>query len=713
MKYKSAQISLFLIISVILLVLGITAVTVFNSSSIFQGESATYRVQEFTNACLDQQIEYAFNEIGKKGGWYYSKPGLFYAQSDFDNELVERSQGFNHVFYEELDYWNYYDDNSNSMKYSIPSLDEEDDKYSIKNQVLRLIRETINEHCLQDYASFSDAFEIEPQLDKLNISATSFERDNIDFSLYLPLSVKERSEDGVNSMTTFQTGVENPIKTPYYIARDIVIAQQNTSFIERAYLDFLYNYQVAGDESMLPPFYEFRYGVADYNIVYSDEKKPLLQQIFNTHSNEVIITDLGLTMSQDQKVRFTQDSPLKSAQSYQKEHISSLEQSYLEEYNLFGEYQNYVAKLKYEPFHPISFSFSNGKGGGRVLMHDAFYQNLLIVPIEYTTYQAGYDLTLPTIYEISGSSENFENNNFVFNLPLEINIRNNNPVRNLLDSDIRTNSYEVDSSYTASYCSQMHMISEDVNLKVSTRNKFDEREPLEDVEISFSCSAQPSTVCSIKEFDTRKQFNSLEYTMQLPINCPNSQIEIKKDGYVTKVIDDISPSLENPITREVELYTPKTVDLLYSIGGDYSQLPQNQESILIFEPKNNPQYIEVIEFDSTTNMQNLNLTLVPDTYTITSFTFDNSTQIIPERPGKSCSWYEVGCEDIPPLESIELNGWVISNYNLENYEISFADLQFAETIEANMPAVKYPTTYDEFEDQEIKISEQKDIRIYD
>lgn len=243
-KYLNrAQISLFVIIGVIVLAVGVSAFTFFSSSTIFQNETPGFRVQEFTQQCLLQQAEFALNEVAKRGGWYYTKGNEIFARQNDFNPLITRAQGFEHSFYGNLKYWDHFDENQNTFKNQIPSLDDPNDPHSIKNQVIRLMEETIDEHCIQEYSSFSEVYLIERQINNMEITSTSFERNRIVFEMYLPVQIETFERDSFESLDRFRVDIDNKILIPYYIANDIVLAQKNTSFIEQAYLDFIYNYQ--------------------------------------------------------------------------------------------------------------------------------------------------------------------------------------------------------------------------------------------------------------------------------------------------------------------------------------------------------------------------------------------------------------------------------------------------------------------------------------
>ncbi|MFP4402482.1 MAG: hypothetical protein ACLFPL_04595 [Candidatus Nanoarchaeia archaeon] len=704
--HTSAQISMFVIIGVIILILGIGVFLTLSSTTLFEDESPSYKVQEFTQSCLELQSKYALQEVAKKGGWYYLPNDVIFAQEGNFNEMIESSRGFEHAFYGDLRYWDYYDDSSGSMKQEIPTLDDEEDQYSIKNQVERLILETIDDQCLEDYSSFRDRFDIDARFAQLNITSTSFEDNQLTFELFLPLTIESEEEGGADSINRFQITIENSIKTPYYIANDIVQAQEDSSFIEHSYLDFIYNYQQAGDDDLLPPFYDFRYGETDYSVIYSDDKKPLLQQVFNTHSPEIIIQDVDLLPYQRQNVIDTQNSELRTAQAHQRELFTTQDYN-LNAKGLRREYGQYTSQLSYNPFFPISFSFSNGDGGGRVLTHDVTNELLLIVPIQYTTYQAGYDITTPVVYEITNSNQNPELD-LTFNLPMEINIRNNNPIRVLLNDNISTNSLSTESnSYSPSYCGEEHFISEDVNLNIREKDKFGDEVPVEDVEFRFTCSTQEEVVCPVETLSSQERLNYQQYTLNLPINCPNSQVEIFKDDYISQEIE-VSPSLNNEITQSVTFNKPRTFEFDFSVRGQ--DVGENQQSFILFEPQNNPQYIQSYSLNSTTDHENLNITLIPDTYTITSFTFDQSTQVIPKKPGTSCGTFDFGCEPTPDIPSITLDGWILSDFKLEGFTITQDDLQFANRVSAQMPGVFYPQTYDDF-DQNMPRSDEKFIKI--
>lgn len=706
---RYAQISIFVINSAIVLVLGIIFFVTISTTSLFQQDTPSFRIQEFTQQCLEQQVYFAFNEVGRKGGWYFTENQVpLFARQNDHNSIINAARGFEHIFYGNLVYWNYFDESSNQINTNIPRLDDESDPFSIRNQIIRLVEETINAQCLEDYASFSERYTIDVDINELEITSTTFEGNRVVFEMYLPVFIRDQEQGVSDSITTFRVDVDNKIRIPYYIANDIVTAQNEESFIELAMLDFIYNYQSTGNNDLLPPFYDFRYGVADYSVIMAEDKKPLLRQIFNTHLNEVIITDLHLTPDQENIVRLNQEAVFRPVIAHQRDILSNLEsETFLNSQRLDREFSNHNARINFETFFPVSFSFSNGRGGGQILTHNVFNELLLIVPIQYTTYQAGYDVTIPILYQIESNSQTPDN--FIFNLPLEVNIRNNNPVRDLIDSGIRTSSLTDSTSFSASFCNENHHISEDVVIDVSSFNRFGEREPLDNVEFTFSCSTQPSSICPISSQESQERFDSQEFVLQLPINCPDSRLEVSKDGFVSESLS-VSPSLLNEVRERVTLTQPKELEFFFSIDG--RTLGENQETFIMFEPINNPQYIQVFNFNSSTDFNNQNITLVPDTYRIVSLTFDNSSRIIPGIPGNRCSTFQrlTGCRNTPDLPDLPMEGWVLSSFDLENYIVNFEDIQFARRVIADLRGVTYPRSYDELQ-QEMPRSERRDIRI--
>ena len=705
---KSAQISIFVILAGILLIVGLFAFVSTSDTAIFSSDKPTFKIKEFTEKCLEDQSRYALREIGKKGGWYYSPNPDIYAKQGQFNTLIERAVGFEHPFYSKLDYWRYFDETSNTFTHNIPLLQDESNRYSISNQMISLIESTINSQCLEDYASFKDRYAVGTEKQKLDVRLSSLEDNSIIVELYLPVTITNQEDGTIDSIDVFEVEIENLIRDPYYMAQDIILAQQNRSFIETSYLDFIYQYQKTGDKDFLPPFYDFRFGVADYSISYADEEKELLQRIFNTHSGEIIILDTALTNSQVRKVNAVQDVSFRAAKSHQNYYLSQLEDSYLNTKDLRREYQDYTTKLVYDPFFPLAFSFSNGNAGGQVLTNKVFNQNLLVVQIQHTTYQTGYDVTVPTLYQISSSDVN-PKNKFLFNVPIEVNIQNNNPLQVLLNNDIGDFEQQ-DEKFAVSYCDPAHYISQEVSLKVSEFNTFDEKIPLDDVSFTFACSTQPSTVCNIDPLHSEERYNSQEYRFSLPINCPNSELRISKKGYIDETFE-VSPSLSQEIREDVALIQPKTLDLFYSVAG--KDVGRHQESVILFEPINHPEYIQAFRVNSETDVSKLNVTLVPDTYSITSITYDNTSRTIPGKPGTKCSFFEklLGCQDTPPLPPLKLNGWILSNFDIKGYEVTYNDLKFAKRMYAQIPGVEYPTSYDEMEQNLLPESDPRYIRI--
>ena len=707
-KNTKAQLSLFVIIGSCILVIGMLVFFSTSSTSLFTSQKPTYSIQEFTTTCLENQFKYALEEVGKKGGWYYTSPSIVYAKENTFNQLIKKAQGFEHPFYGELRYWRYFDENSNSFVHAIPSLSEGNDEYSIQNQVIRLVEETIDEHCLQEYSSFNELFTIEVELSKLEVSTSSFQEDTIIAELYLPLEIEKKDDLTVDSMYSFSVEIKNSIKIPYFIAQDAILAQENQSFIEQSFINFIYQYQKSGDNTFLPSFYDFKYSVVDYSVVRAEDKKPLLKQIFNTHSNEIILLDTKLKEYQREYVQHSRNLEFKPSVFHQQPFLSNVKHSNIVSQSLQRAYQNYESAFKYEPFFPLAFSFSNGRGAGEILQHSVFNQMLIFIPIKYTTYQAGYDITTPILFQVEDSTPNSDDD-IVFNVPIEVNIKNNNPTQNLIYQGIPTFLTVTNSNYVASYCDPSHYFSKDVNVKLSEYDEFNNKVPASNVSFSFACSTSPQTVCQIPILNQTIGYNSNTYTLKLPLNCPNSEL-IASTKDALDVLFTVSSSSVDEQTVSSTFMSPRTLELNYYING-YNTLDENQQTVLVLEPKNNPQYTQTFQLNGKMELDNLSVELIPDVYSVTSVTIDNSTKILPKVSGTSCGTLEkiIGCVETPDLPSLELNGWVLSSFELQSYEITSQDLLNAKRIVLQIPGVEYPTSHSDLEDQRMPIANEKHI----
>ena len=130
------QVSVFIIIAVIL-VIGTIFFLTYNSGSlhIFTADKNSYKIKQFVEGCLDEEITIAENEMGMRGGWLYHPPMRFTVMDD-NKYLIKDSKGFD-TFGVEMPYWYYYDDSQENFMLVIPEYDSSS-QYSMKNQLKRL-----------------------------------------------------------------------------------------------------------------------------------------------------------------------------------------------------------------------------------------------------------------------------------------------------------------------------------------------------------------------------------------------------------------------------------------------------------------------------------------------------------------------------------------------------------------------------------------------
>lgn len=189
-------------------------------------------IQTYTESCIASTAKEALIILGQQGGYLYPTTIGEYSLSDPTN-----SDGIN------LDpllipYWHYNSEANGQSTVSVaslqPSLDDEDDYYSIAAQLGRYIDEEI-EDCLVGYSSFVDQEFIIEYSDK-ETSVRIFDGE-LDFTLEMPL-VASRGESTAE-MSTFYTDIELDLKGYYEVADEITKAEQDYTFLENQLLELL------------------------------------------------------------------------------------------------------------------------------------------------------------------------------------------------------------------------------------------------------------------------------------------------------------------------------------------------------------------------------------------------------------------------------------------------------------------------------------------
>lgn len=693
------QISVFVIIAVIL-VLGAVILLSYKSDSIslFTQDKSSYKIKQFVQGCLEEETNAAVNEMGLKGGWLYHTP-IKYAKVDENKYLVKNSRGFDY-FGVEMPYWYYYDESTQSFELDYPEYDTEN-KYSMKNQIKRYLDENLEKNCIKSFSSFQDQYLIKYEPREVNTKVI-FDGDNIEVMLNLPLEIIEINSNSSEYIDTFSIIEENKLKIPYFLARDIVTAESQNSFIEYRMLNFISAYQSTKDKSLLPPFYDFK---------MTFDKKPWKVADVEILTKQVISSNIGvIQFIQTDFVEREIPSELKSSE-FARNFYANYNKDYIEDYSLvkedepsiYRQFQDYKVKPTYEVFYPTYFSLAPSFADQVLFPKSESVFSL--IPFFFTEYVAVYEITTPVIFEITPSNEN---DNFVFNFAVETNINHNTALRENYDLDIDLSEFN-DNSNKNLICEPSQFISKPIYLNITDPvdfgNRKDSRDPIKgvsDAYVSFTC--KKLATCYVGQTEMNGEFISKNITslaFRLPINCDPGTLEIYKFGHKKIVIENVNPSLDTEINLgEYNMYSKKkfllNTKLLNPSNSRFStgnSFEEKDTGFLILENLEDSDIVEVVEINYE-NQYNLSLELMPGNYSIKGFVIHNDKVFIPSE--EIC--YETGlfsdkeCQSIPELN---MDSWVRGGLEVERFEVKLNDLLQSESITISLVDFGIPSSYSE------------------
>ncbi len=734
-KERGAQIGVFVLISFIIVVLGILFFTMSSDSiKLFQDEKSSYKVKEFVESCINVETAKAEREVALHGGWLYSPFGedsdFLFGDRNTNKYLVKSMRGYRDLGGVKIPYWYYYDDKDEEFKTNIPEYDS-NSKYSIKNQIKRYLDENIEKNCIKGFEDFKYIYDIDydPKSYDFNVE---FNREDMYIFLNMPLKINEINSNNSEFIEDFKIKKENKLWGAYNLAVDIIEAETNFSFIEKRILNFISPYQSSQRRDLLPPFYDYqlKYDFKPWKI--SDSEKLFKQilssnigyiQFMNTHYKEFKLLD-SLKDSD-----FARSISNLYTKDYLSENSKALNGKKRDE-DLFNKYKDYTVDVNYEPFYPTFFSINPSLGDMILLPRPESVIN--IIPIFFTEYVAVYEITNPIIFEIRTSNKN---DNFLFNLAIESNIDHNTPLAENRVFNFSFEKLNLKSDKTL-ICDPNQRVSGYIYLNISDpivngKRKYIEEgdkikkyhlnrgtDGIEDAIVTFKCKGL--TTCyigSTRINANNSKGNITQMKFRLPINCDPGTLEISKFGYQKLVFDNLDPKPDEEINLgEYYMSSEKEFDLKvkllsrtdskYSLG---KALRDHQTGFIIFENKENSDYVQVVEINKE-NQFNLKIKLIPGNYSVQGFVIYNSSVYIPSK--EIC--YSKGlfsgkeCQTIP---EINMDSWIMGGLDLENFEITTKQALFNNKI--IVPLVNYgiPESYDDLEDLTNTMGDLKNLSV--
>jgi hypothetical protein len=709
---KKNQISIFIIITIIIVIIGVFLfVKNYDSISIYQDEKSSYKIKKFVESCIEINLKEAQEKIAQSGGWYYSPPKN-YLNKDSNKYLIKNSEGIQDLGNIKIPYWYYYDDSNEKFEINIPKYNEENDPYSIKNQFEKYILENIEKNCLNGFNKFKNEYEIQYKLKDLKVNV-NLDKEKIESNIELPIKIIQINSNNSDYISKFSSKIENQIYIPYRLARDITISEIKTSFVEYRILNMMTPYQTSDRRDLLPPNYDFKF-TYDLNPWVVPEVEKTFKNIISSNIRRIQFYNTDYDENEiPERLR-------------NNEFVKNIEKIYLRDYisenvntdentpKLFQSYKNYKVKPKFDVFYPIHFNIGNSLGNMILTTKPEAIINF--IPIFFTEYVTSYQITMPIVFEIKKSNDKY--NNFKFNFAIEANIDYNQPLAKLEYSNIDHNiinnlevEEEKENLKDSLICSPYQFISKKIYLNLTDpinygngifneeKQRFENYNGIKDAVVEFDCKGL--TKCTIGKTDInfiQGVGNKTNLALSLPINCNPGKLEITKFGHKKVEINNLNPNLNNsinlgevimPSKKEFKLKITFNDPLLGGIGGNI--MGENDEGFIIFKDKEDENNIGFTSFDYN-NIGKLNISLTPGEYEVEGFVFSKENKTLPAT--------EIEGNRIP---EIKLNGWLIAGYKKE-FSLTLGDALNKNIIEVPFVKVGYPSNFNELQEKGSKMN---------
>ncbi len=686
-KALKTQISIFVIISVVI-VLGLLFLFFFTNNDVkwFENEKSSYIIKEFVEGCIELEAKKGIDQIAMKGGWLYH-PDMLFTDRDKPNEFNRVAQGLDILERNKNPYWFYFDDSAEVFVLNIPEYETES-PYSIRNQLKRYIDENLDKNCLEGFKAFDGIYRINYEPKEIN-SKILFNDDMIDVSLDLPIEIVELNPGSSEYIDTFSSEVENKLKIPYFLARDITLAEYQSSFIEMRMVNFLNAYQNSDPDLRdisLPPFYDFRmiYDFKPWDLRRVSED---IKMIFNSNIGliQFLNTDYNTYSLPDE----LKDNKFANAlyNVYTKDYLSEHSDALVNYPDVFEKYSEYRVTPIYENFFPTYINIGPSSGNVILLPRPEAVINLL--PFFFTEYVAVYEITAPVMFSIEAN--NFDN--MEFNFAIETNIDYNTPKAQNLDYGLQLETIDLEEEKSL-VCDPVQFISDYITLNISDplvngKRMYDSKKEqfnmfetgVEDAVITFDCKG--ISKCYVGQTSVNGKTisdNITQLKFRLPINCNPGTLEVYKFGHKRLKFDNLDPSLNEPIELGKHyMPTPKTMNVSVSIKGvganKYSNgksFSDNDIGFIIFEYLEGEEFVQVLEINED-NQYNLTIDLMPGNYSVSGFILYNDSFTIPSE--EIC--YKKGLfsgEDCETLPALNMDAWVRGGIEVEKFEVTIQKL---------------------------------------
>ena len=535
MKSKRAQVTVFIIVGIVILI-GVSIFLFLRESStrsileegssrvITERVSSEFRpVQEFIISCLDDVAKRGILRLGQQGGYIDS------------NELVAdrfnpTSSRVNSIFFwpgredYKVAYWWHMDSSDSCFAdFSCSFSSKKPNLRGNSGSMERFIKDYVEEKiydCFEDFNYLSQSgFDI-TGLSEAKVDVT-IAQENVFIEMRYPIT----AELGSNSqnLNIYATALDVNLREIYELASLIAEYQAQNSFLEVQLLELISLYSGTSRNSLLPPFYDpatLRFAERRHAWTATEVKRSLISilasyvpmfSIYESRNFDVAISD-----NPTDRAVFDLSWIFLSASDDEDDVMSDFF-----EYDVTFAYRSWWdLYLNMGSSEILSPENMNLPGISDVPLLGSFIDSFL--PVRY---QFGYDISYPVLVTIR-SPEAFNNEGFTFNFALQSNVRNNLPVfsvENFQGSEALLSSY----LFNSPFCSDRNLNSGVVSIDVLDADTF---ERIEGATLSYHCVIES---CNIGL--TRESEDDFSFQGRFPV-CAGGILEVSAQGYESKSI---------------------------------------------------------------------------------------------------------------------------------------------------------------------------------
>ncbi|MFT4313023.1 MAG: hypothetical protein ACMXYA_01320 [Candidatus Woesearchaeota archaeon] len=694
--HKIAQVSLFIIVSVVIL-LGVVSVYLIVDAGDTQEDELRVTesvpqefavVQQYVSECVRSVSERGIRLAGSQGG--YIEPtrfGLFGNRANPTNAdgvyLSERSQTF-------VPYWwflasdNQCDGDCFFFTH-YPPLEGTPD--SVQNQLEQYIERELRT-CVGSFASLVEAgYEISVER---RPQATVMFREN-DVRVYVEYPLTAQTGNAEQFISQYETILDVPFLRIYEYATLLLDVQINHDYVENVLLHAISNYQGTSRDN-LPPFFGGTTNPVETAMWVTQDVKRIVQDILVRHIGGIQVSNAANYESRNfgnniilERLTAVQTIPLQTDDSFYRER-----------------YSDFSVNFNYRPDWDIFFQLNNGQ---QVIKPSTL--SLSMFPfLAVNEFRTRYDISFPYTVRISDPTA-FSDSGYTFIFAGEGNIRSNLPLTESFERDfslidvLDAQGFVDDSTL---YCDLEQRNSGLITGQVVNRKT---QEPIPDVTFITDCGGESCVVTTTsRDGNISTQFpiclggllmlNHIEYAPQhytFSTNLDQSHdlgiielepIQSVDIQVVKRPIQYRSEDTENPDN--------------WGLSNRNMFLSPNERAVITLTQVNVPQTVQphvasiVYSGDGTQTVDNIDL--IPGLYEIEGTVLDLSTLYIPESRRCAGSWPFKTCFTIPEFEldslvsatimfTEESQYWrltpqMLDNANLISFVVSGYDLHSVE-----------------------------------